>query len=124
MRLNVGLPKVFWAEIFNTASFIITRSPSSAIDFKIPEEIWLGKPVDYSSLKIFGCPTYVHVQSGERSKLDSKSRKCVFLDFEKSVKGYRLWDPISKKTMTSKDVIFDEAFMLKQNEAETCDDSP
>ena len=113
MRLNVGLPKVFWAEIFNTASFIITRSPSSAIDFKIPEEIWLGKPVDYSSLKIFGCPTYVHVQSRERSKLDSKSRKCVFLDFEKSVKGYRLWDPISKKMVTSKDVIFDEIFMLK-----------
>ena len=30
----------------------------------------------------------------------------------------------SKKEMvTSRDVIFDEAFMLKQNEAETCDDS-
>jgi len=26
--------------------------------------------------------------------------------------------------VTSRDVIFDEAFMLKQNEAETCDDSP
>ena len=26
--------------------------------------------------------------------------------------------------MTSRDVIFDEAFMLKQIEAETCDDSP
>ena len=26
--------------------------------------------------------------------------------------------------MTSRDVIFDEAFMLKQNEPETCDDSP
>ena len=26
--------------------------------------------------------------------------------------------------VTSGDVIFDEAFMLKQNEAETCDDSP
>ena len=25
--------------------------------------------------------------------------------------------------MTSRDVIFDKAFMLKQNEAETCDDS-
>ena len=65
----------------------------------------------------------MHVQSGERSKLDSKSRKCVFLGFEKGVEGYRLWDPISKKTVTSKDVIFDEAFMLKQNEAKTCDDS-
>ena len=30
----------------------------------------------------------------------------------------------SKKTVTSRDVIFDEAFMLKQNEAETCGDSP
>ena len=124
MRLNAGLPKVFWAEIVNTTGFIINRSPSLAIDFKIPEEVWSGRLMGYSSLKIFGCPAYVHVQSGEHSKLDLKSRKCVFLGFEKDVKGYRLWDPISKKTVTSRDVIFDEAFMLKQNEAETCDDSP
>ena len=65
----------------------------------------------------------MHVQSKEHSKLDSKSTKCVFLGFEKGVKGYRFWDPISKKTVTSRDVIFDEAFMLKQDEAETCDDS-
>ena len=81
--------------------------------------VWIGRLVDYSSLKIFGCPTYVHVQSEEHSKLDSKSRKCVFLGFEKGVKGYRLWDSISKKTVTSKDVTFDEAFMLKQNEVKT-----
>ena len=113
MRLNVGLPKVFWAETIDTTSFIINRSSSSAIDFKIPEEVSSGRPVDYSSLKIFGCSAYVHMQSGERSKLDSKLRKCVFLGFEKGVKGYRFWDPISKKTVTSRDVIFDEAFMLK-----------
>ena len=124
MRLNAGLLKVFWAETVNTTSFIINRSPSSAIDFKIPKEVWSGKPVDYLSLKIFGCPAYVHVQSEEHSKLDSKSRKFVFLGFEKGVKGYRLWDLILKKTVTSRDVIFDEAFMLKQNEAETCDDGP
>ena len=39
MRLNAGLPKVFWAETVNAASFIINRSPSSAIDFKIPKEV-------------------------------------------------------------------------------------
>ena len=66
----------------------------------------------------------MHVQSGERSELDLKLRKCVFLGFEKGVKGYRLWDPISKKTVINRDIIFDEAFMLKQNEAKTCDDSP
>ena len=76
MRLNARLPKVFWAETVN-----------SAIDFKILEEVWSGRPVDYLSLKIFGCLAYVHVQSGEHSKLDSKSRKCVFLGFEKGVKA-------------------------------------
>ena len=63
------------------------------------------------------------MQSEEYSKLDLKSRKCIFLGFEKGVKGYSLWDPISKKTVTSRDVIFDEAFILNQNEAKTCDDS-
>ena len=124
MRLNTALLKVFQPETINTTSFIINRSPSSAIDFKILEEVWSSRPVDYSSLKIFGCHAYVHMQSGERSKLDSKSRKYVFLGFEKGVKAYRLWDPISKKTVTSRDVIFYEAFMLKHNEAEICDDSP
>jgi hypothetical protein len=81
-------------------------------DFNIPQEVWSGKPIDYSSLKIFGCPAYVHVQSGERTKLDPKSRKCTFLGFEKGVKGYRLWDPVSKKKVINKDVIFDETFML------------
>ena len=65
----------------------------------------------------------MHVQSRERSKLDSKLRKCIFLGFEEGVKGYRLWDPILKKTVTSRDDIFDEAFMLKQDEVKTCDDS-
>ena len=65
----------------------------------------------------------MHVQSGERTKLDPKSKNYIFFGFEKGVKGYRLWDPISKKKVISRDVIFDETFMLKQNEAEVCEDS-
>ena len=115
MRLNAGLPKVFWVETVNITSFIINRSPSTAIDFKILENVWSGRLVDYSSLIIFDCLAY--------SKLDSKSRKCVFIGFEKGVKGCKLWDQISKKTVPNRDVIFDETFMLKHNEIETCDDS-
>jgi hypothetical protein len=124
IRLNAGLSKVFWVEAVNTASFIINISPAVDNDFNIPQEVWSRKPVDYSSLKIFGCLANVHVQSGERTKLDPKSRKCIFLGFEKNIKGYRLWDLISKKKVISRDIIFDETFMLKQNEAEVCEDSP
>jgi hypothetical protein len=90
MRLSAELPKSFWAEAVNYACFITNRSLAAGIDFKVLEEVWSGKPVDYSMLRIFGCPTYVHVHSGERSKLDSKSRKCICLGFESGVKGYRL----------------------------------
>lgn len=42
--------------------------------------------VDYSSLKVFGCPAYTCIPSDQRSKLDSKS-----------LKVYKIWDPINKK---------------------------
>jgi len=123
MRLNAGLLKSFWAEAVNYACFVTNWSPSIAIDFKVPEEVWLGKLVDYSVLRIFGCRTYVHVQSGERSKLDSKSIKCICLGLESVVKGYRLWDLVSKKKIVSTDVVFDEAYMLRKGGDEASTDS-
>jgi hypothetical protein len=37
---------------------------------KVVEEIWTCNEVDYSSLRVFGCPAYVHIPSEEQSKLD------------------------------------------------------
>jgi len=53
-----------WAEAASTACYLVNRSPHSALDFKILEEIWSGNPVDYSNLRIFGCPAYAHVNDG------------------------------------------------------------
>jgi hypothetical protein len=55
----------------------------------------------------------VHVPSEERSKLDPKSRQCVFLEYGKEVKGYKFWDSKANKAVISRDVVFDENFMLK-----------
>jgi hypothetical protein len=44
-------------------------------------EMWTGKTTDYSRLHIFGSPVYVIYNTQEVSKLDSKSRKCVFLGY-------------------------------------------
>lgn len=115
MRLNADLPKKFWAEAVNTACYLINRSPSAGIDHKIPEEVWSGKPINFSVLKVFGCPAYVHIQNPERSKLDPKSKECIFLGYEDGVKGYRLWDPVSKKKVVSRDVVFNEKQMLNKH---------
>jgi hypothetical protein len=74
-------------------------------------------------LRIFGYPTYAHVQSGEWSKLDSKSVQCICLCLEFSVKGYRISNLISKKNIFSKDVVFDGGYMLRKCEDEALTES-
>ena len=96
LRLNAGLPKSFWAEAVSMACYLINRSPQASLGGKVAEEVWTGNTVDFDHLRIFGCPGYVHVPGDERSKLDPKSKKCIFLGYKRGVKGYKFWDPIAK----------------------------
>ena len=99
------MSKSFWVEIRSTACYLINSSPSVSIEKKTPQEVWSGSPPTYSDLKIFGCPTYAHVDNG---KLKPISMKCIFLGYKSGVKGYKLWCPETKKLVIRKDVIFYE----------------
>jgi hypothetical protein len=44
-----------------------------------------------------------------RKKLDSRSTKCVLLGVSEESKAYKLYDPVSKRIIISKDVIFEES---------------
>ena len=48
------------------------------MEFKFPEEVWSGKEVKFSHLKVFGCVSYVHIDSDARSKLNAKSKIYFF----------------------------------------------
>ena len=58
MISNANLQKELWAKAVSTACYLVNRSPSVAIDCKIPEEVWTGQSCDYSHLRIFGCDAY------------------------------------------------------------------
>ena len=62
---------------------------------------------------MFGCISYVHIDSAERSKLDAKSNKCVFVGYGGDEFGYRFWDYENRKIIRSRDVIFNENVMYK-----------
>ena len=68
--------------------------------------------MELGHLNIFGCPAYALVEGAERSKLDPKSRKLIFIGFSQGVKGYLLVDLQSQKTTVSRNVIFDERSLL------------
>ena len=57
MLSNVGLwhKHSLLADTVSTVCYLVNPAPNSAFDFKIPEDVWSGKLVDYSNLRIFGC---------------------------------------------------------------------
>ena len=112
MMLQAGLPKEFWVDTVDAAGYLVNRSPHIRLDGRLPEEVWSGRIVGLGHLWVFGCTAYVHIGAGERSKLDARSRKAVFLGYPRGVKGYRLWDPLEKKVIISQDVTFDEESVL------------
>ena len=81
MRLHSGLPQTFWADAVHTAVYLINRGPSVPLEFRLPEEVWKGKEVQLSHLKVFGCVSYVHIDSDARNMLDAKSKKCFFIGY-------------------------------------------
>ena len=101
------------AKVVNTTTHLINKGPSTPLNFKLPEEVWSGKKVNLSYLKVFGCVSYVHIDSTARTKLDAKSKKCFFVGYGDSELGYRFWDDQNWKIINSKDVIFNEGFLYK-----------
>ncbi|RVW84844.1 Retrovirus-related Pol polyprotein from transposon TNT 1-94 [Vitis vinifera] len=89
MRLHVGLPKTFWVDAVSTAAYLINRGPSVPMEFRLLEEVWSGKEVKFSHLKVFGCISYVHIDFDARSKLDAKSKICFFIGYGDEKFGYR-----------------------------------
>ena len=103
----------FWAKVVDTIVYLINKGPLSSLDGGIPEEAWIGKSLNYSFLKIFGCEAFSHIDKENRTKLEAKSRKCTFIGYGVNEFGYRLWDFENHKIISRRDVIFNEQVMYK-----------
>ncbi|KAL5494293.1 hypothetical protein EMCRGX_G015594 [Ephydatia muelleri] len=97
MLIDSHLPHSFWAEAISTAAYLRNKSPTKAVAEMTPYEAWTGKKPQVDGLRVFGCQAFVHIPKDERKKLDSKSRRCIFLGYGVTTKGYRLYDPLKKK---------------------------
>ncbi|CAL8169106.1 unnamed protein product [Prunus armeniaca] len=108
MLSHAKLPKSFWGEALMTAVDLINLSPSALLNVDALNKFWSRKDVSYNHLKVFGCRAFVHIPKDERSKLDAKSKECIFLGYGNEEFGYRLWDLVARKIIRSKDVVFFE----------------
>ena len=51
---------------------------------------------------------YAKIPDARRTKLDDKSKKCIFVGYGDIRMRYKLYNPITKKVIISRDVIFEE----------------
>ena len=72
------------------------------------EETGSGRKPTIDHFRIFGCIAYTHVPDKKIKKLDDKGERCVILSISEASKAYKLFNPLTKKTVTNRDVIFNE----------------
>ncbi|CAH9077301.1 unnamed protein product [Cuscuta europaea] len=86
-------------------------SPSVPLGGKCPEFVFTGEPLALTSLRVFGCATYVNHENGES---EPKTKEFVFLGYNECIKGYRLWcrSEACFNVLSSRNVIFVEMNFL------------
>jgi transposase InsO family protein len=108
MLKSKKMPKELWAKAVDCAVYLSNRCPTRSVQEKTPQQAWSRKKPTISHLRVFGSIVYVQVLDQERSKLHDKSEKYVFIGYDPSSKGYKLYNPSTKKVIVSRDVEFDE----------------
>ncbi|BBN70319.1 multidrug resistance-associated protein 9 [Prunus dulcis] len=113
-----SIPYEFWAEAVNTAVYLLNRCPTKSLNKVTPFEAYTGRKPGIAHLKIFGSPCHVLIPSALRHKLEENSHKCILVGYGLCEKGYRLFDPSTRKIILSRDVHFDEDGLWKWDNAQ------
>ena len=118
MLHHANLGHEFWAEAVATAVYIRNRSPTSKLKDKTPFESWFEKKPTVNHLRVFGCKAMVHVPSEkQKGKLDKRSMQCIFVGYPMDSKGYKLFNPETRKMIRSNDVLFFEDEFPKEGDS-------
>jgi hypothetical protein len=64
-------------------------------------------------MNTFGCEVFVHIDKENRTNLEEKSKKCTFIGYNVNYFGYHLWEYENHKIIRSRDVVFNEKYMYK-----------
>jgi hypothetical protein len=100
-------PDQYWPEASRHARLLMSVTKAPNADTIGLTEL-TGRIFDYSSLKVWGSLAYSHVPKVKRKKLQSKTRKALYLGISPSGRAYRLLDPTNGEIFHSATVIFDE----------------
>ena len=108
MLAEARLPPSFWGECLLAQLHIWNRLPTSTLSNMTPWEAWFKQKPDIGHLRIWGCLAYVFIQRDQRKSLQTHMVKCIFVGYPKGYKGWKFYNPVTKKFIISERAEFDE----------------
>jgi hypothetical protein len=89
----------FWGYALETTAFILNRAPSKSVE-TTPYKLWHGKKPKLSFLRVWDYEAYV--KKLQPDKLETKSKKCIFVGYPKETLGYTFYHPAEGQTFVAK----------------------
>ncbi len=108
MAKELDYPAYLWTKVVNTSTYLSNRNPIHSNGGLSLKHVYNGKTLDLNHLKVINNLAYIHVSKSKRSKLETKSIKCMTLGYNDWSKAYRCFDPKEKKVLINKYVVFNE----------------
>jgi hypothetical protein len=97
-----GLPLSFWAEAARYSAYTRNRTLRVGSDMS-PEDIWRGQKVDLKHLLAFGQGAVYRITE-HQSKIIPRGRRAVIVGYDDDASFYRLYDPVLRRVVKSRDV--------------------
>ena len=97
-ELDVG----YWEFAMASAVHVFNRTPRRSGTTVAPMEAITGKKPDLGHLRVFGCPTYVHIPSQRWTKMQAPSRKGVFVGYTPNSQSWQVYFPATRTVLSSR----------------------
>jgi hypothetical protein len=108
MLNQAGLLISFWGMAVLYLACVLNTTPSSTLSKTMFYKVWYERKPDISMYRAFGCQAWVLIPRKKQGNLDSHTQSCIFLGFKDGYKGWKCYNPVTKKVIISQDVIFQE----------------
>jgi hypothetical protein len=115
MIRQAALSKSYWALAMAAAVHVCNRMDSGG-SVGVPFTMATGRRADSSSMRVFGCPPYVHVDKSQRRKLYDRAWKGVFVGYASESPAWLVYNPATRRVVSSRDMVLDEATVLSMGE--------
>ena len=106
LLLSTSVSKYYWAEAMLTA-VLLSNITTSSVTANMSTYSHLHRhSFDYSLPHTFGCFCFFLLPSYEQDKLSPKTKKCIFLGYSFTYKGYQCYDPTTIRLRIARHLSF------------------